>query len=298
VITLDFYQQQLQRDVRKIIEDNLRQGRFELPDNLLFSALGARICYSSDSVESLLQDKRIIDFSYRLEFLRRCAQRKHFSVFAHSPVAVDYAGVADLEPLQRLFKTFPYRDGGRLYICLNARHLVEFTEFDNLLSGFTYLSLYQKTLDLDSSRRVHLLTFEDPFYPYGWLVIIAEGFSRVFSHQFVRHTWLNFNQRSHRYTRVDDVFLPAELTNSNEVKGLIAKVFTVYNHLIEKGVRREDARYLIPCGARTTILASGPLLSWQDFLSKRLGKDVQRETREFALAVEQLISDSPYKIWR
>jgi len=298
MITLGSYRYELVRKVTPVCHKLLREGAFYLPDNFLFSALGARVCYASEPITQLLsEDLRIKDPEKRVEFLTRLAKVKHYSVFSHSPIILE-EGVSEDEKqvLSQLFKTFVYNPKGWNYLCLNLRHLTELVSLETLHKYLTlnHSSFLHLTKELSGDRQVHLLTFEDPLRPYGWLVVVAEGFSRVFSHQFVRHTWLNFNQRSHRYTEVDGYYLPQSVQWSITFE-LLDHVDGVYNQLISDGVHREDARYITPQASRTTVLASGPLLAWQDFLEKRKHPKAQSEIREFAQVVDELILESPYK---
>ncbi len=51
---------------------------------------------------------------------------------------------------------------------------------------------------------------------FQWMSVITHNFSRIFSHQYIRHTWLNFNQRSHRYTKVDRYVLLEEFNKEDK----------------------------------------------------------------------------------
>jgi thymidylate synthase (FAD) len=119
------------------------------------------------------------------------------------------------------------------------------------------------------------------------------------THQLVRHTWLNFSQRSHRYTKVDSVVIPPSVKQKNKGKlnitlmlyeEFVTHFLHCYKSLIEvSGVPREDARFISPAGASTTIMASGPLFVWQDFASKRNHPKAQWEIRKCASIVEKII---------
>ena len=76
--------------------------------------------------------------------------------------------------------------------------------------------------------------------PFNWTGIIAYEFSRIFSHQFVRYTWLNFNQRSHRYTKVDRFVIP-ESFDENAIsiyREVIKDTMKVYEELIRENKKR------------------------------------------------------------
>ncbi|NPB03086.1 MAG: FAD-dependent thymidylate synthase [Thermotogae bacterium] len=119
-----------------------------------------------------------------------------------------------------------------------------------------------------------------------WGVIVLEGPSRCFSHQFVRHTTLNFNQRSHRYTQVQDVLVPPTCQRRGDVAAFLSQAEGLYEKLVEDGIPKEDARYLYPHGVRTTIMASGPLALFRDFVEKRSVPGAQWEAKEVAKAIK------------
>jgi thymidylate synthase (FAD) len=100
----------------------------------------------------------------------------------------------------------------------------------------------------------------------------------------VRHTWLNFNQRSHRYTKVDRFVIPDGFGESevDAYLDLVASDLKVYKKMIEKGVKKESARFVIPQGCATTVLVSGPEVAWADFASKRAIPQAQGEIRRLA----------------
>ncbi|PMP97937.1 MAG: hypothetical protein C0169_01500, partial [Thermodesulfobacterium geofontis] len=125
----------------------------------------------------------------------------------------------------------------------------------------------------------------------SWIGVIAHNFSRIFSHQFVRHTWLNFNQRSHRYTSVDRFVVP-EVFNKDAVKRyceIIKKCMNCYKEFFDKGIQREWARFVIPQGCATTVFATGPKMAWKDFVEKRNIPQAQGEIRNFASILQKII---------
>jgi len=131
---------------------------------------------------------------------------------------------------------------------------------------------------------------QDEFFP-NWYVVVAHDFSRVFSHQFVRHTWLNFNQRSHRYTKVDAYVVPQGLEKERLklYEELFDSALLHYETLIKEGVKKESARFIVPQGATTTVMASGTKFVWEDFVEKRAIPQAQEEVRSLALLLKRIL---------
>jgi thymidylate synthase (FAD) len=67
-----------------------------------------------------------------------------------------------------------------------------------------------------------------------------------------------------------------------------------YNGLIKKGVPAEDARFVLPNAATTTIVVSGNFRAWREMLILRLSTHAQWEIREMANKIlDQLIEIAP-----
>ncbi|QJA06499.1 FAD-dependent thymidylate synthase [Thermosulfurimonas marina] len=289
---------------------------------LFLSFLGARICYAESPPLSLFAEERFRDPERLRSFLIYLQKAGHGSVFAHSPLTVELSSPsADL--LSALYKA--WYDPETACVQLNLRHFAEVLtpeEFQELLepgvADREFLSFpavlfegpeLQKTYEgplegllpraeapgenLLARPRVSVIRVPDE-EPFGWFAVVVEGFSRLFSHQFVRHTWLNFNQRSHRYTAVDQFVEPpsfevtpgaGELYRKEIERGLAA-----YRRLVSLGIKKEDARFVTPQGAATTVLATGPYFVWRDFIEKRAHPRAQWEIRHLAQALGEVIS--------
>lgn len=113
------------------------------------------------------------------------------------------------------------------------------------------------------------------------------GISRVCSHQLVRHKFLDFLQRSQRYCKETDVefVLPEALRDNSFVKDHLAECQKLYNILIANGVKKEDARFIMPEATPTEIVVTGSMQAWLDFIKLRADKHAQAEIREVAKTI-------------
>ncbi|OAQ21634.1 FAD-dependent thymidylate synthase [Thermosulfurimonas dismutans] len=291
---------------------------------LFLSFLGARICYAETPPLSLFAEERFRDPEKLKAFFLRLKSAGHGSVFAHSPLIWEFkSGDPDPELLASLYKAWFDPESRKLQ--LNLRHFAEvmedgdfealigpgvmdesFLEFEAwYLEGAELKLIFSGALkdllprfenlretDLLATRRVTVIRVPET-EPFGWYAVIVEGFSRIFSHQFVRHTWLNFNQRSHRYTSVDQFVIPPSFEKAPEARELyreeIERGLSAYRALISSGVKKEDARFLTPQGASTTVLATGPYFVWKDFVEKRAHPKAQWEIRLLAEALKSYL---------
>jgi len=64
-----------------------------------------------------------------------------------------------------------------------------------------------------------------------------------------------------------------------------------YNSLMRLGMKKEDARMVLPNAATTQLVVTGNFQSWLDFINLRTNKAAQWEIREVALEIERQLSE-------
>lgn len=110
--------------------------------------------------------------------------------------------------------------------------------------------------------------------------------SRVCSHQMVRSKHLDFLQRSQRYCKEHEAEFtyPPNLTEKQQ--NLYDNFYYIaqdyYDALIADGLKKEDARFVLPEATYTELVVVGNLQGWQDFIKLRADKHAQWEIREVA----------------
>ena len=115
------------------------------------------------------------------------------------------------------------------------------------------------------------------------------GISRACSHQLVRHRIASYSQESQRYVDMaDPVFVvpPSVADNPDAIvlwKGFMDQVAETYRRLRRHGVRKEDARFVLPNATATRIVATMNLRSLRHFFSVRCDRAAQWEIRDLAL---------------
>lgn len=119
---------------------------------------------------------------------------------------------------------------------------------------------------------------------FAHAVFHISGISRVCSHQFVRSKHLDFLQQSQRYVNQKDVGFT--YTKDDPVNTQLyhhyQQCLHKYNQLIEQGVKKEDARFVLPEATHTSLYVVGNLQAWKDFIKLRADKHAQLEIREVA----------------
>jgi thymidylate synthase (FAD) len=121
---------------------------------------------------------------------------------------------------------------------------------------------------------------------FAWAVFNVSGISRACSHQFVRSKHLDFLQRSQRYCKEDDPeFYYPGTTCDTVLSGAYQSALAYYNDLLKLGVKKEDARLVLPAGVTTELNVSGNFQAWRDFLKLRTHDAAQKEIRQVALEI-------------
>lgn len=156
--------------------------------------------------------------------------------------------------------------------------------------------LQKKINDNDVSAFItKLLEFghESPFEHVSFTFGI-EGISRACSHQLVRHRMASFSQRSQRYCFEDGFnYIEPEDINENEKEDKIFRDFMrhskeVYSKLIDKGVKPEDARMVLPNACETKIIVTMNARELLYFFKLRCCKRAQKEIREVAFMMKNI----------
>ena len=124
----------------------------------------------------------------------------------------------------------------------------------------------------------------------------VSGVSRVFSHQVVRHKFLDYLQRSQRYCDETDVdcIVPPSIVDAgmeDEFREFFQQAKNLYGKLRSHGVAKEDARYVLPQAATTSMAITGSFQAWHDFLGLRDDKAAQWEIRNMAKQVRAALGE-------
>lgn len=153
----------------------------------------------------------------------------------------------------------------------------------------------------------HLTPFE---YQHATFMIECPLFIRS---QIHRHRTFSFNEISRRYTSDDlgfwtseffrrqavsnrqasDGYVPLEtnLKLREAYKQSCINAYSEYQHLIEQGVAREQARAVLPQSLLTRFYMGGNLRNWAHFLKLRMDSHAQPEVQCIASRIYQQLYD-------
>jgi len=125
---------------------------------------------------------------------------------------------------------------------------------------------------------------------------LVEGISRSCSHQLVRHRIASYSQESQRYCEPgadDGLVTPPAVEADPEAQAIwqqaVDGLAQAYGELRERGVRKEDARFLLPNATSTRIVVTMNARALRHFLNMRLPGAAQWEIRGVGLEMLRLV---------
>ncbi len=113
------------------------------------------------------------------------------------------------------------------------------------------------------------------------------GVSRTMTHQLVRHRLAAYTQQSQRvvnegdlkkYTTPPDI-QHSDLTVRTLFDDAMKKCFDTYDILISRGIRKQDARFVLPNACHTQIVMTCNLRNWRHVIKMRGNRHAQWEIR-------------------
>lgn len=135
--------------------------------------------------------------------------------------------------------------------------------------------------------------------------------TRAIAAQILRHKSFNFQEFSQRYSEVQ-VFISCEARRQDlknkqnstddlpeDIKAwfdqaqgdVVALSSKLYQEAISKGIAKECARFLLPLSTQTRLYMHGTIRSFIHYVDVRTDASTQKEHREIALLVKDIMKD-------
>jgi len=128
-------------------------------------------------------------------------------------------------------------------------------------------------------QKGHLSVFE-----FAYATFSIEGVSLVFLAQITRHRLASFAVKSHRYAKAYGFIIPPEIQKNVELREKFASLldgcYSLYEEMVQKGIKKEDARFILPCALSTSMIMSANFREWLHILKLRTAPEAQWEIRE------------------
>jgi len=120
--------------------------------------------------------------------------------------------------------------------------------------------------------------------------------SRAFTHQLVRHRLASYAQESQRYVKIKDLnyfVIPKTIKYNKDAlkifKKSLKEIFDSYESLIQLGIPKQDARYILPNSTMSRIFVKMNFRAWRHFLKLRCDTSAQWEIRDIAKEILKIL---------
>ena len=121
--------------------------------------------------------------------------------------------------------------------------------------------------------------------------------SRSLTHQLVRHRMASPSQKSQRYVKEKnfDYVIPDSIANNDKAMakyemGMIY-IENLYNDLVKDGIKKEDARYVLPNACSTVIDMTFNFRSMFNLFALRGDKHAQWEIRRMVMEILDIVKE-------
>lgn len=121
------------------------------------------------------------------------------------------------------------------------------------------------------------------------------GISRACSHQLVRHRLASYSQESQRYVDMSNPewVVPPQIARDPEALRIwdefVETAKTAYRRLREQGIRKEDARFLLPNATATRLVMTANYRELLHIFRLRVSPHAQWEIRELCVRMLEAV---------
>ena len=132
---------------------------------------------------------------------------------------------------------------------------------------------------------------------FAYATVHVEGISIACQNQLVRSKHLDFMVESKRYVSANKgefkFIYPDGIDQRTKLRmwEVWNNAIWTYQDLLSLGVKKEDARAILPANTSTKMNITGNLQGWMDFMKLRLNSHAQLEIRTLASKIYDLLSE-------
>lgn len=169
------------------------------------------------------------------------------------------------------------------------------------------IDMFEEVNNIPSDKKLKLIngcikSNHQSILEHSQFTFAIEGVSRTLTHQLVRHRHCSFSQQSQRYVNLEDTFdyvTPKALQDEGDLQGYFTEcmqqAYESYTELINKGVKPEDARAVLPNACCTNIVITLNLRSLIHLCNERLCTRAQLEIRQLVqLMVKEVLKENEW----
>jgi thymidylate synthase (FAD) len=282
----------------KLIESSVQI--IEEKDPYKMIELAGRTCYHSQ--DNITEDSA-------KEFVDRMIKLGHGAMLEHGTV---YLTITATSPEVRKYEINPYSrvkkisvDGinGRAYITTNYRVLVENKWLDDLKYQCDPTPSHEKRITVKficdrgvSHEFVRHRVFSFAQESQRYCNYSKDKFNNELT--FIRPTWLNIPTGDYTYWDGDwcdidnmKIQLPSDNGVADNFLWCLNNAGMQYRLLINKGLKPQEARGVLPNATKTELVMTGFESDWEHFLSLRTSKNAHPDAQRLSLKLKELLYD-------
>jgi thymidylate synthase (FAD) len=144
-------------------------------------------------------------------------------------------------------------------------------------------------------RRLIKMGHESPL-EHAYATFRIKNCSRAMTHQLVRHRLMSFSQQSQRYVDEEqfDYVIPETMPEEfvADYRNDMDTIQKMYAKWRQRGLKKEDARYVLPNACTSEIVVSANFREWRHILKIRLSKKAQWEIRNVCTIIRDILKEN------
>ena len=167
------------------------------------------------------------------------------------------------------------------------------------------INIYESTDDKDKMLKLINRVISSGHYStieHVQVSFAISNVSRACTHQLVRHRHMSFSQKSQRYVKEKgqfDYIIPPTIEKDPVLKekftNFMNKISDQYQEFVEAGIPAEDARFVLPNAAASSLVTSLNLRELIHLANLRLCTRAQYEIRTMVkMMCDELIKEEPW----
>ncbi|MBN2181422.1 MAG: FAD-dependent thymidylate synthase [Sedimentisphaerales bacterium] len=141
-------------------------------------------------------------------------------------------------------------------------------------------------------RRLIKLGHESPL-EHAYATFRIKNCSRAMTHQLVRHRLMAISQQSQRYVNEEhfEYVIPETIQQEyiDDYRNDMNTIQQMYSKWRDRGLKKEDARYVLPNACMSEIVVSANFREWRHILKTRLSMKAQWEIRNICTIIRQIL---------
>ena len=102
---------------------------------------------------------------------------------------------------------------------------------------------------------------------------------------------LRHQDDKNRQNSIDDLDPKVVDKLNRQMNTLFSSAYSLYNQMLDEGVAKECARFVLPLATPTRLYMSGTVRSWLHYIELRTGHGTQKEHKEIASDCKRIFSE-------